>query len=103
MPNIDRFIQAIQQFRADRLVVATGQKVTLVVGAEMRSASSQPASLQQVEDLLREILPADRVKILAEPGEEEFDYESPSGRVRVKATRSAEPPRTVARVASTRD
>ena len=90
MPNIDRFIQAIQQFSADRLVVATGQKVTLTVGSERRSASSQPASLQQVEDLLREILPADRATILAEPGEEEFEYESPSGRVRVKARKSAD-------------
>jgi len=83
LANIDRFIQAIRQHQADRLVIATGEKLALVTGTESRPASSQPAALAQVRDLLREILPADRASLLEEDGEGEFTYESPSGPVLV--------------------
>ncbi len=87
MPNIDKFIQAVHQFKADRLILASGQKVTLAIGQERRSSSAQAATLQQVQDLIQEIVPTDRASILTEDGEHEFPYVSASGPVLVKVIR----------------
>src|SRR5262249_43671799 len=90
VPNIDRFIQAIRQFHADRLAAPSGEKLTLVTGVEKRPVSMQPVTVQQVRDLLKEILPADRESFLAGEGESAFDYASPSGPVRVTASKGSD-------------
>ena len=87
MPKIDRFIKAFQQFHADKLVVASGEKLALVTGEERTPASAHPATLPQVLELLREILPAAQSSILKEDGACEFAYSSPLGPVRVRANR----------------
>jgi twitching motility protein PilT len=86
MARLDKFIQAIFQLRAERLVATAGQRVALVTGAETRPVTSQAASAQQLGELLHEIVPADRADLVQAGGE--FAYASPSGEVLVRVIRS---------------
>ena len=88
MARIDKFIQAIFQQQADRLVASVGQRVALVTGSETRPVTTQPASDQQLGDLLKEIAPVDQAAAVLQQGSHEFPYSSPSGVVLVKVIRT---------------
>ncbi|MGH9749502.1 MAG: type IV pilus twitching motility protein PilT [Candidatus Polarisedimenticolia bacterium] len=87
MPRIDRLIQAFVQSRAERLVLATGEKIVLVTGADRRAASPQPITTQQIQELLAEIAPPGALDA-GEPGGREFPYASPAGPVLIRFSRS---------------
>ena len=59
MPRIDKFVQALFQFKADRLEFVTGEKVALVTGDATRTVSAQPAGPALLEGVLQEIVPQD--------------------------------------------
>ena len=88
MALIDRLIKTIYKYNADELVLASGQKVTLTIGSSRRSVSAEAATRQQIEVLLREILPGDLATVLGEEGSHEFPYTSPSGSVKVQVERT---------------
>ena len=88
MATIDKFIEAIFQYKADGLVAKSGDRVSLVTGGAPKPVTPEPASAQQIDTLLREIVPADRVAEVAADGDHEFAYESPAGSVIVKVSRS---------------
>jgi len=87
MAQIDKFIRTIHRFHADQLILASGERVTLAIGAERRPLTAEAATRQQVEGLLREIVPGDMELSVAEEGSHEFPYASPSGSVRMEVLR----------------
>jgi len=87
MAQFDRFVQTIYKFRADHLTVESGERVTLCFGAERRPVSAEAATRQQVEGLLKEIVPPNLASTVAQEGTHEFPYPSPAGLVRVKVHR----------------
>jgi twitching motility protein PilT len=90
MARIDAFIQSIRERGGDRLILLSGTKAVLATGDEMRPVSAQPASLPQVQELLREITPAGSARALTEDGTHEFVYASPAGPALVKVVRGAD-------------
>jgi twitching motility protein PilT len=88
MAQFDRFVEALYQFGAQRLTIASGEKVALQIGASSKTVSTDPATRQQLEGLLREIVPSDLASDLAEEGIHEFSYGIPAGTVRVEVRRS---------------
>jgi twitching motility protein PilT len=87
MALIDRLILAVYKYRAQELIVAPGEKVTLAIGESRRPVSAEAATRQQVESLLREILPGHLAAATAADGNHEFPYSSPSGSVKVRVER----------------
>jgi len=82
--RIDKFIKAIHQSGGERLVMAAGQKAAMVLRGQPKPISAQPASPQQIEDLVREILPPGSDLHSPQGGENVFDYAAPSGAVQVR-------------------
>jgi twitching motility protein PilT len=90
MARIDRLVQAMFNSKAGRLIMASGERLTLVVGADQRPASPQPVTVAQIHDLLKEIVPPDLAEQVEADGEHEFCYPAPAGTVNVKVTRDGE-------------
>jgi twitching motility protein PilT len=86
MARIDRLIQAAVQNGAERLVLASGERITIAVGGELRPVSPHPATLEQVRDLLTEIAPPDPKS--AGEGAQEFRYAGAPGTVSVQVVRT---------------
>ncbi len=87
MARIDKLIQAIAQFRADGLILSTGEKITLMIGATRKTVSPQPITSEQIQDLLGEIAPQELAETLAEDGEHHFPYSIASGDFMVRVVR----------------
>jgi len=79
MARIDRLLQAVHSYRADALIMTSGEKVILALGSERRSVSPQVASVEQIKDLLGDILPADLAGKIDGEGKHEFAYAAPCG------------------------
>jgi twitching motility protein PilT len=90
MPRIDRLVQAMFQSAADRLIMASGERLIMVVGDEHRPVSPQPVTVAQIRDLLKEIVPSDLARDVEEDGELEFCYPAPAGSVTVRLSRDGE-------------
>jgi twitching motility protein PilT len=88
MAQIDRFIQTIFKTGSQQLVLTAGQRAALSAGGQLRPVSTQPVSLQQIQEMVGEIAPADRKDKLAESGRNEFSYDSPAGTVMVAWARN---------------
>jgi len=88
MAQFDRFVQTLYKFRADQLTAASGERVVLCFGADRKPVSAESATRQQLEGLLKEIVPPDLAPALSQEGEHEFGYESPAGPVRVRVRRA---------------
>ena len=57
MAQIDKFIEALHRVRADHLEVTPGTPVMLGVGGMRRAATSQTVTSEQIDRLLKEIMP----------------------------------------------
>ncbi|PYS96324.1 MAG: hypothetical protein DMF50_05150, partial [Acidobacteria bacterium] len=79
MARIDKLLQAVQSYRADALIMTSGEKVILALGSERRSVSPQVASVEQIKDLLADIVPADLAGRIEGEGRHEFAYAAPCG------------------------
>ncbi len=84
MARIDRFIKVIHQSGGERLVMASGEKAIMILRGQSRPISPQPATAAQIQDLVREILPAGSDIPAPTGGETRFDYAAPSGAVQVR-------------------
>ena len=87
MAHIDRLFKAIFQYGADSLVMTSGEQLVLLLGEERRTASPKPTTVEQIENLLSEIVPADRPEILGSEGTHNFRYSVSDGPVRVTVIR----------------
>jgi twitching motility protein PilT len=87
MAQFDRFVQTLYKFRADQLTAASGERVILYFGSDRKAVSADSATRQQLEGLLKEIVPSHLAPRLSQEGEHEFGYESPAGPVRVQVQR----------------
>src|SRR5438034_4917849 len=87
MARIDRLVQAMFQASADRLIMASGERLILVVEDEHRPVSPQPVTVAQIRDLLKEIVPPELARDVEQDGEHEFCYPAPAGTVTVKVSR----------------
>jgi twitching motility protein PilT len=103
MAHIDRFIEVIFKFEADKLVLDTDQRAGLVSGESVRHVTGQPTSHKQIQDLVQEILPEDTTRILTTESGREFEYAAPSGLVRVRVQRHAHGTRVEVEPATQRD
>jgi twitching motility protein PilT len=97
--QLDRFIQAIHQHKAQGLVLAAGKQASLLIDGVARPISRDPLSAAQLLPLLREIVPSGEVARLDSPMPGTFHYDSPAGPVSVEVSREAEGLRVVVRPA----
>jgi twitching motility protein PilT len=89
MARIDKFIEAMKQLGAERLVASAGEKVGLLLpGGEAKPITAQPATVKQLADLVLEIAPLAQAGKVMGGGTIEFPYASPSGAVHVRVSRS---------------
>jgi twitching motility protein PilT len=97
--QLDRFIQAIHQHKAQGLVLAAGKQASLLIDGASRPISREPLSATQLLPLLREIVPPGEVARLEGPMPATFRYDSPAGPVSVEVNRDADGLRAVVRPA----
>ncbi len=98
MAQIDRFIEALHRLDADRLELVPGARVVLAVNGGRRPVSSQPATEQQIDVLVGEILPEGPGPRASGDGGE-FVYQAPSGLVRVSVSGAGASRRVLIRAA----
>lgn len=94
MAQIDRFIEALHRLDADRLELVPGARVVLAVNGGRRPVTSQPATEQQIDALLGEIMPEGPGSSGSGDGGE-FVYQAPSGPVRVNVSGAGSPRRVL--------
>ena len=86
MAQIDKFIDALHKYGADHMEVAVGAKVTLGVDGARRPVTAQAVTLQQVDRLLKEIMPPEAAAT-DDQGGQQFTYVAPTGTVTVYVSR----------------
>jgi twitching motility protein PilT len=84
VPQLDRFIQAIQQHKAQGLVLAPGKQATLLIEGAPRPVTRDPLGPSQILLLVREIAPPDQLDKLDGTAMTSFGYRSPNGPMRVE-------------------
>jgi twitching motility protein PilT len=101
--QLDRFIQAIQQHKAQGLVLAPGKQASLLFEGGPRVISRDVLAGAQILPLVREIAPAaEQVQLDRASAPVSFEYAGPSGPVTVEVVPEAEGPRVVVRPAVAR-
>jgi twitching motility protein PilT len=85
--RIDSLIRHLFEFGGEALGIGSGHQVMLVTQGERRPITAAAIQEAQVESLLTEIAPTGDLGRLAQNGEHQFDYRSPSGAVSIKVTR----------------
>ncbi len=84
MARIDKFIDALVKRGADRVVLQSGEKVSLVFDGTPRSVTASVLHAKPVRNFVQEIAPPELADDLGQDGEHRFAYESPSGPVWVE-------------------
>ncbi|MBI4822467.1 MAG: type IV pilus twitching motility protein PilT [Deltaproteobacteria bacterium] len=84
---IDRFIAALYRASGDELLIETGRPVRIVTSGLERILLSQEAKTPQIDALLREIVPPEKVKAYEAGADLGFPYSSSAGQVLVHITR----------------
>ncbi|MFO0725680.1 MAG: type IV pilus twitching motility protein PilT [Myxococcota bacterium] len=87
MRPIDRFAGALHREQADELVLETGRPVYVRVSGEERVILGQEVRTDQIENLIREVVPPDCRRIFEDIGEVSFPYSAPTGAVMVALLR----------------
>jgi len=80
---IDRFVGALHRDHADELLFESGRPVRVKSGAVERTILAQDVRTDQIENLVREIIPPDCARIFEDAGEVSFPYAAPTGAVLV--------------------
>jgi twitching motility protein PilT len=97
--QLDRFIQTIQQHKAQGLLLASGKQVCLLLDGAPRPITKDPLSAAQILPLVREIIPpADQAR-LEGTAPITFQYQAPGGAVTVEFTPEPGGPRVLVRPA----
>jgi twitching motility protein PilT len=87
---IDRFIGAMHRDRADELLLETGRPVRLRVAGNERVLLAQEVRTDQVESLIKDVIPPDVRRNFDDGREVSFAYSAPSGTVNILLTRSGD-------------
>jgi twitching motility protein PilT len=95
--QLDRFIQAIQQHRAQGLLLAPGKQASLLIEGAPKPVTRDPLSAGQVMALVREIAGPGDVARLDGPTPSVFTYEGPIGPVSVEVVPEADGARVLIR------
>ena len=95
--QLDRFIQAIQQHKAQGLVLAPGKQATLLIDGAPRPVTRDPLGAPQILLLVREIAQPDQLDKLDGAATTSFEYRSPIGPVRVEIVPEPAGPRVIVR------
>lgn len=101
MAQLDRFIQAMYQHKAQGLVLAPGKQASLLLDGTARPITRDALSAGQILPLAREITPATDQARLEGPVPLAFAYEAPTGAVIVEVVPEADGPRVLVRPAGT--
>src|SRR5262247_414929 len=86
MAVIDRFIKPIGKVGATSLIIASGEKVSLIVKGDACPLTPEPITHEMVAAYLGEILPPGLAAASARKENLEFPYMSPYGGVSVKVS-----------------
>ncbi len=62
MARIDKFIQAVIQSGSDKLLMQSGQQAVIVKGDGRKPVSARPATVAQIQEMLKEIIPAGQAR-----------------------------------------
>lgn len=90
MRPIDRFVGALFRQSGDELLLETGKPGRVRVGNEEKILLAQDVRTDQIELLLRDVIPSDVQRTFRHDGEVAFPYRSPSGPVVVRAKRTGD-------------
>ena len=77
MPNIDRYLEAMQKQHAETMLLKVGAMVEMTVNGQARPVSNKPVTVEQVHGLVAEVLPDYRSRL--QDGRGSFPYRSPFG------------------------
>lgn len=88
MAGIDRFIKPIRKVGAASLIIASGEKVSLMVKGEACPLTPEAVTPEMVAGFLREILPPAMAAAAASGGKFDFPYSSPFGGVQVMVSQN---------------
>jgi twitching motility protein PilT len=97
--QLDRFIQALQQHKAQGLILAPGKQASLLLEGATRPITRDPIAAAQILPLVREIAPLAEQSRLGGPSPVVFSYQSPGGAVVVEVVPEADGPRVLVRPA----
>ncbi|MDJ0847958.1 MAG: type IV pilus twitching motility protein PilT [Myxococcota bacterium] len=81
MARIDKFIDALVKRGADRVVLQSGEKVSLVFDGTPRPVTASVLHNKPVRNFVKEVAPPELSEELAQDGEHRFAYDSPCGPV----------------------
>ena len=84
MPRLDRFIQALQEHRAESLELSPGKPMSLVLGGASRPITKDSLTAAQIVGLVKEIAPPSLHLQLADSTVASFSYSAPAGAVQVE-------------------
>jgi twitching motility protein PilT len=98
--QLDRFILALQQHKAQGLILAPGKQANLLLEGAPRPITRDPISAAQILPLVREIAPPAERSRLDGPAPVTFTYQSPSGPVDIEVVAETDGPRVLVRPAS---
>ena len=90
MPRVDKYLQQLQKVRAKKLVLASDAKPTLVTDGGEWPMTTDLMTADQIQAILREIIPAALAHRASGDGDFEFDYASPFGPMRATYSREQE-------------
>jgi twitching motility protein PilT len=83
VPLLDRYLEAMQKQKAEALVFRTGAAPEVLVAGAPRSISNKPATNDQIQALLAEVLGAGFHRGLLPGTPADFRYASPVGAMRI--------------------
>lgn len=90
MARLDPFIELLFKEKADQLLLETGAAAALRHGDQLRAAMQRALTTAQIAGACAELLPAYQRDTFNALEPQEFEYPSPSGRVRVRLEPSGE-------------
>lgn len=85
---IDRFVSALHRDNADEIVLETGKPGRMRIRTQEKIILAQDVRHEQIEVLLRDIVPQEAQPRLVVDGEITFPYQSPTGSVMVRFSRN---------------
>src|SRR5215831_13308216 len=84
---IDRFVSALHRESGDELLLESGKTGRVRVRGQERVLLAQEVRTEQIELLLREVVPEDCRRSYEREGETSFPYRAPTGAVVVRVSR----------------
>ena len=88
MPLLDRYLEAMQKQKAEALVFKTGANVSVVISGTPKTVSNKPATSDQIQALLAEVLGNGFHHGLLPGTPADFRYASPIGAMRINVTQA---------------